>query len=106
MTIQLFNASNAQLVAQTQTDVNGHYVISNIPAGSYYLHEIQPAGPLDLIREALEQTLFTKIARQISAHNALNSGPIHLLVSADTSAPTHSLKPGPHLIQPEPSTLK
>ncbi|HUP82590.1 MAG TPA: SpaA isopeptide-forming pilin-related protein, partial [Candidatus Limnocylindria bacterium] len=45
--IQLFNANTAQLVAQTGTDGNGHYVISNIPAGSYYLHEVQPAGPLD-----------------------------------------------------------
>ena len=47
VTIQLFNASNSQLVAQTVTDVNGHYVLSNIPAGSYYLHEVQPGGPLD-----------------------------------------------------------
>ena len=47
VTIQLFNANTAQLVAQTQTDGNGHYVMSNIPAGSYYLHEIQPGGPLD-----------------------------------------------------------
>lgn len=45
VTIELHDGNG--LVATTITDQSGHYLFDNLPAGSYTLIEIQPAGYLD-----------------------------------------------------------
>ena len=45
-TVILFDAGGTQ-IAQTTTDANGFYKFTNLLAGNYSIHEIQPAGWLD-----------------------------------------------------------
>lgn len=43
VTIQLYNENNV-LVAETTTDVNGHYEFAGLDAGTYTILELQPVG--------------------------------------------------------------
>lgn len=46
VSITLWN-EQGNLVAQTQTDANGHYSFGNLPPGTYRLTELTPAGLID-----------------------------------------------------------
>ena len=39
--------ANGNQVAATATDLNGNYSFANLPAGTYYVKEVQPAGYLE-----------------------------------------------------------
>ncbi len=44
VTIELHASGSGTLLALVQTDGNGNYTLPNVPAGNYFLHELQPNG--------------------------------------------------------------